>query len=361
MKKSTALTSVVLATVLLLAGTACMKEESSSVSYDEVAAATDYTQVVSKAARIVRAPLREKIEGSGIIQGVEEAVVKTQTSGVVESIGFELGAPVERGQVLMVLDDTVASLSESQVRKQYENSRKDLMAKEQLYERGAISLVQLESARAAAEGLEAQLRQSADALGYANVTSPISGNVAQRDADLVVGTFVEAGRQVARIVDLDRLRIRLGVGQSQLFQVHEGARAVVTIEALSETIEAEGSVVAIGAASDPTTGSWTVLVDFPNPRPEMIRAGISAKVTIFDDHAPLHLLVPNSAMVYRDGETYIYVVEGENARQVAVEVADQYGDLTAVESLDPSVSLEGKQVLVSLLSRIVDGDPVVTE
>ncbi|AEV28638.1 RND family efflux transporter, MFP subunit [Sphaerochaeta pleomorpha str. Grapes] len=351
---------IVLAGLLLL-GISCTKEESSQVSYDEIAAATDYTQVVSKAVEIVRSPLRDRVVGSGTIQAREEAVVKALGSGVIKTIDFTLGMKLEKGQVLLTLDDTIASLSLSQLTKQYENSLKELQANQKLYDRGAISLVQLEGAKANYDGIKAQLQKASDSLGYTKVFTPLAGSVAERNPQLVVGDFLQTGQQIARIVNLDHLRITLAVGQSQLFLVHEGAKAFITIKTPTETIEAEGVVSAISAASNTQTGSWAVLIDFDNPRPELIRAGLSANVTILNEKAPLYNLVPNSAMVYRDNSTFIYLVDGTNAKKIEVQVVDQYGDNTAVESVDPSLDLVGRRVLVSGLTRILDGDPVVTQ
>jgi membrane fusion protein (multidrug efflux system) len=361
MKFSHTCTFLILLSGLALLGVSCSKEESTPVVYDEIAAATDYTQVVSKAVEIRTSALRDRVVGSATIQASEEAIIKTLGGGVIKTIDFNLGTKLEKGQVLLTMDDTIATLGLSQLNKQYENSVKELSAYEKLYERGALSLVQMETAKATVDGLKAQLQKASDSLGYTKVTTPIAGSVAERKEQLVVGDFIQAGQQIARVVNLDHLRLTLAVGQSQLFLVKEGAEALVSIQTPTETIEAIGVVSGISAASNAQTGSWSVLVDFDNPRPELIRAGLSAKVTILNKDAPLYSLVPNSAMVYRENSTFIYVVDGSNARKLEVKVVDQYGDNTAVESLDPDFDLVDRRVLVSGLSRILDGDSVVTQ
>ncbi len=121
---------------------------------------------------------------------------------------------------------------------------------------------------------------------------------------------------------------------------------------------------AISASSDSRTGSWVVYVDFENPpRPDILKAGITANVTIYNADAPLYTVVPpNGAMVNRGGgKQYIFVVEGSNASLREVTVVDQVGDLTAIESKDASSSLVGgERVLVSSLSRLIDGSAIST-
>lgn len=362
MNRKVSIISIVLLLFLPLFFSSCTKniEEKDSIVIDEVSAATDYMQVVSSAVEIQESPLRDRVLASGTIQGLEEVNIKARTSGVIESIDFNLGSKLEKDQVLLALDDTIPLLNVSQLENQYENSLKDLKANKQLYDRGAISLVQLTQTQSSVDGLAAQLEQVNTNLKNTKITTPIAGSVAEK-TNLVVGDFIQAGQQIVRVVDLEHLRITIPVGQNQLFLIKEGASAIITIKTPTEIIEAEGEVSGISASSDSRTGSWMVLVDFTNPKPSIIKAGISAEVIIFNEDAPIYTLVPNSAMVYRNGETSVYMVEGNSAKQVNVKVVDQYGDQSAIESLDEGISLIGKKVLVSALSRILDGTSVVTQ
>ncbi len=362
MNRAVNILSISLILFISLIFSSCTKnvEEKDFLVIDEVSAVTDYTQVVSSAVEIRKAALRDRVLASGTIQGVEEVNIKARTSGVIKSIDFNLGSKLEKGQVLLVLDDTIPSLNVSQLNNQYENSVKELNANKQLYDRGAISLVQLTQTQSNVDGLKAQLEQVKTNLNNTKIITPIAGSVAEK-TNFVVGDLIQAGESIVRVVDLEHLRITVAVGQKQLFLIKEGAPALITINTPTEIIEAQGIVSGISASSDSRTGSWSVLVDFTNPKPSVIKAGISADVIIFNEDAPIYTLVPNSAMVYRDGVTSIYMVDGNSAKQVNVKVIDQYGDQSAIESLDENIDLVGKKVLVSALSRILDGTSVVTQ
>ncbi|MDC7238679.1 MAG: efflux RND transporter periplasmic adaptor subunit [Sphaerochaetaceae bacterium] len=362
MKYTTKILLTILIFIIPIFYSSCTKdvEEQDSIVLDEVAAATDYTQVVSSAVEVKKAPLRDRVLASGTIQGLEEVNIKARTSGVIKSIDFNLGSKLEKDQVLLVMDDTIPLLNVSQLQNQYENSLKELNANKELYQRGAISLVQLTQTQSSVDGLKAQLEQAKTNLKNTKIITPISGSVAEKTS-LVVGDLIQSGQQIVRVVDLEHLRIIVPVGQNQLFLIKEGAPALITINTPTEVIEAQGIVSGISASSDSRTGSWSVLVDFTNPNPSVIKAGISADVIILNEDAPIYTLVPNSAMVYRNGTTSVYMVEGNTAKQVDVKVVDQYGDQSAIESLDENIDLIGKKVLVSALSRILDGTSVVTQ
>ncbi len=360
MAKSVRITVLVLLALSIVFLNSCKKEEPPVAEVEAVSAATDYTQIVSFAVAVEQRALRDKVFGAGTVQGQQEVVVKARTSGEIKSISASLGARLQAGDELVLLDDTVATFSLSQLEKQFENAQKELVVNEQLYNRGAISLSALNQSRSALSGLSAQLENARTSLANTRIITPIQGSIAEL-SKLVVGDLVQAGTQIARIVDLEKLRITLSVGQSQLFLIRNGAKALVTVKTPTEVIEIEGKVAAISASSDSRTGSWVVQVDFENPRQDVLKAGITAEVTIFNDQAPVLTLVPNQAMVFRNNKTYVFVAEGATAKMVEVVIVDQYGDKTAVDPVD-DYDFTGKKVLLSALSRLYDGSRInITE
>lgn len=332
----------------------------SSEWVEAVSGTTDYSQIVSSSVLVEKKPLRAELYASGTVSGQTEAIIKANMMGTIESIDFELGQSVEQGEALVHLNNTVATLSFDQVEKQVENSKNQLAANEKLYERGAISLSQLNASKSALSGLEAQLKRAKESLSDATIVSPIKGRVAEKDASLVIGDSVRLSQIIARVIDVEKLRITLSVGQSQVFLIKEGYEATVTIATPQKTYKIDGVVKAISAGSDARTGSWTVLVDFDNPDPSVIRAGVSAEVSIINKDAPSYLIIPNAAMVYRNNKTYVYRVENSSASLLEVTIVDTYGDNTAVVTTNPDEVLENEKVLVSGLNSVKDGDSVVT-
>lgn len=340
--------------------TASAASDTSWNDSDAVTGATDYAPLVSSAVPVEQAALRSRIYGSGIISGQQEAAVRAKTAGDIKKISFELGDEISEGQVLLTLDNTIAELNVLQLEQQYETAKADLASKEETYERGALSASQLTQARASLNGLEAQLAQAREALRNTRITSPIKGSVAQKSPDLVIGDQVQPGQQLARVVDLENLRIRLSLGQDQILLVREGYEAEIRIDTPKRVFTAKGVVKAISAGSDTRTGSWTVLVDFPNPAPEILKAGMSAEVIIINRDAEMYTVVPGASLVYRNGKTYVFIVEDETVRIVEIEIIDRYGNLTAVEPLESDLNLLDYSVLVSGLSRVQSGDAAVS-
>ena len=319
---------------------------------DTVSQATDYTALIAGAVPVQEIALRNRIQGFGTVQGKQEAVLRAKFSGTINSIQFELGDELVEGQTVATLDNTVVSLNVSQLERQYKTAVADVASKELLYNRGSLPLIQLSQAKAALDGITAQLTQAQQSVKDTEIKSPITGRVSEKSRDLVIGDLLTAGQQIGRVIDLSQLQIRLSLGQEQLFLMRTGLEATILIETPSGSIETTGVVSAISAGSDSRTGSWTALIDFPNPDMQNIRSGISAEVIIMNPDMPPVLTVPEGALVLRNAQTSIFVVDGDAVKKVPIEILDRYGDIIAVKSLDPGMSLKGKSVLISGLSRL---------
>ena len=336
----------------------CSEEEVVVEDLDAGAAATDLSALIPDAVPVRQEALRDRIVGNGVIQGQREAILRSRTGRIIRSISFELGGSLEEGAVLLTLDDAIASLTLRQLEQQYQINLADLRSKEDLYSRGSLALNQLTQARATVNGLEAQLVQARDAVANTRITTPIQGQIAEKSAGLVLGDQLQAGAQIGRIVDLSALRVSVALGQSQVFLVREGLPAEIRVPTPTGDIVTQGVVHAVSAGSDRRTGSWTALIDFPNPAPDLIRAGLSAQVSIVNADAPKSIVVPDSALVFREGRTAIYLVEENTPVLVQVRLVDQQGERTAIEPVDPSIVLLGKRVLVSGLNQpgVVSGE-----
>ncbi len=327
---------------------------------DDVSRATEFAPFVASTVRPHEAVLRDRITGSGTVAGRQEAVIRAKTGGTVTEIAFELGDTLQQGEVLLRLDDTVSRLNVVQLERQFASSAADLETRRRQFNQGAISRTQLDQAEANHAGIESQLSQAREALEAARITAPISGGIAEKRSNLVIGDQIQPGEQIARIIDLRELRISLPVGQNQIFLIAPGNRSEITVTAAGRQYTAEGRVAAVSAGSDQRTGSWEVLVDFPNPAPEVMRSGVSANVTIFREDVPVQTVVPAEAVVEREGTPGVFLLRGEHARWTAVEVLDRHGDFSAVAPAESGIDLLDEEVITSGLTRMQDGDRVVT-
>ena len=195
----------------------------------------------------------------------------------------------------------------------------------------------------------AQLAEAKKRLSDCQLRAPISGFIGMRQID--VGVTIAPGVPVFSVVDLDPVKVRVGIPEAEVGKVREGSRAEVSIPSLDEQ-QFEGRIEAIAAASDPASRTYVSKIVVPNPT-HQLRAGMVSEARLFGDAQMNAITVPGSAIV-RDarGVTQVYVLAPGQNRVYGrrVEVGSMIGNEVEIHS-----GLTGNEQIV------VDGQQNVRE
>ncbi len=301
-----------------------------------------------------RGRLVADIVASGLVSASREVSLVAETQGVVQTATFELGEPVEAGQVLITFDPRIQELTAEEARQAVSSADLTVVTTERLVTAGNASAAQLTQARGALAGARARLAQAEKALADRTIRSPFSGLVAAKSPSVEPGNFVNAGIVVARIIDASRMEVRLSVGEREIPYLRVGGAAFVSVPAAGET-EIQGEIAAIAAGSDPQTGSFPVIVRWEQPPDTPVRAGLSARVRIPPVGAAERLVVPAGAVVARGNERILFVATADGiAESRAITVGERQGERVALLSGVEA----GEQVIVSGLRTLTNGDRV---
>jgi multidrug efflux pump subunit AcrA (membrane-fusion protein) len=195
----------------------------------------------------------------------------------------------------------------------------------------------------------AQLAEARKRLADCQLRAPISGFIGMRQVD--VGVTVAPGVPVISVVDLDPVKVKVGIPESQVGKVRVGARAVVSIPSLNGQ-QFEGRVEAISAASDPASRTYVSKIVVRNPS-HVLRAGMVSEARLIGDTQVNAITLPGSAIV-RDarGVSLVYVLAPSQNRVYGrrVEVGSMIGNEVEIRS-----GLTGSEQIV------VDGQNYVRE
>jgi len=209
-----------------------------------------------------------------------------------------------------------------------------------------------DSASAQFRAATAQMHEAQKRLADTRLLAPISGFVGMRRID--VGDTVGAGTPVIAVLDLNPVKVRLGVPEAEIGKVHEGARATVTIPSLDNR-QFEGKVEVVGVAAEPSSRTYTVKVVVPNPE-HVLRAGLVSQARIFGSATVNVLTVPGDAIL-RDaqGVVHVYIYDASRNRVYLrrVEVGAPVGSEVEIRAgLDA-----GEQVVVAGQQNVREGSP----
>lgn len=344
----TAVAASILTPITLLAASACARADASATR-DAASAAVPV--VAHAATPTIRA---WSTTASGIVQANTTVDVAFQVPGKVVSVGPDEGQVVRAGQPLATLDATEYRLAVEQASALADRAARDRDRNRPLLASGAIAPADMDH-------LESGARQSAAAADIAKkrladtrLDAPISGIIARRAIE--VGATVAPGQPALTIVDLDPVRVRVGVPEADVGHIATGAAATVRIPALDTTFA--GRVSLIGVSADPSTRSYTVEISVPNPA-RRLRAGMVAEATIQTRETRSTLMVPASAVLHDGGvtsATLVYVLDGNGARVHSRRVVT---GMARGDSLEITSGIAaGDQVVIGGQQRLRDGASV---
>lgn len=228
---------------------------------------------------------------SGVAQAGTEVEASFRVSGVVDTVGVQVGRRVRRGEVLVRLDATdyviqqrQAEAAVAQAQAQLRNAEATYERTQQLYASEGASQSDLDAARAQYASAQAQVRSAAAQLqgaqrqvGYTRLAAPVAGAVAEVGVE--VGEQVAPGRTAVVLVGgPGRPEVQVAVPEGLIGRVQVGTDARVRFSALGGTaydaVVAEAGVAATrGSTTFPATLRLT-------EDAAAVRPGMAAEVTL---------------------------------------------------------------------------------
>jgi RND family efflux transporter MFP subunit len=309
-----------------------------------------------------RETLAIALQANGNVSAWQEASVGAEVNGLrLAAVNVNVGDAVKKGQVLATFttdtaraDSLQSKASVVQAEAGYLNAKADADRARSIQDSGALSASQIAQyvtqekvAKAQWEASKALLSATEIRFGNTTVKSPDDGLISARGA--TVGAVVGAGQELFRLIRQSRMEWRAEVTASEVGRIRVGQKARVT---LATGIELNGKVRAIAPSANEQTRNILVYVDLP--RHNDLKAGTFAR-GVFAIGQSEALTAPTPAIVVRDGNNFVFVVDAENkaaARQV--QTGRRVGDrVEIVEGLQA-----GERVAVQGAGFLNDGDLV---
>ena len=279
---------------------------------------------------VQRQDVRVTASAIGTINAANIAMVRTQVSGVLQSLNFREGQQVKAGQWLAQIDPRAFQAQVSQAQgalardqAQLDNARADLVRYQDLFGKDGISKQQLDTQRALVHQLEGTVQADHGAvdaaqlqLTYARVVAPISGRAGLKQADL--GNIVQTSdtNGIVSIAQTQPAALTFAVPAGVLPQItaklgnHETLR-VVALDKSSGKPLAQGRVSSIDNAIDSSTDTIKIKALFPN-KDDALFPNQTVSVVLQLDTQKDALTVPQAAVLRGAQGFYVYVVNADN-------------------------------------------------
>ena len=314
-------------------------------------------------------PLTETVNAVGTVSAMRDVNVSSETAGRVTKVLFNLGDFVHAGDVLVLVDDELKAASLDQAKAQalasetnYLKAQHDYARAETLYQSHDIPDVEhegyrlsLHAADAQRKGSQAGLRVAARQFADTRIKSPIDGVVASKRIE--VGEMVAPGKEIANVVDIAKVKVKIGIAEEDIARVSRHQRAVLHIDSRPDMIIA-GTVIAVGSKTESATGhTYPIEVVVSNTKANDLKVGMFARVEIETQAVTKALTIPREALVGSDAEPRVFVVENSVARIRPVKLG-----LRSANKYQVAEGLKEGEVIISFGQKeIKDGTAVLVK
>jgi len=238
--------------------------------------------------------------------------LSAETDGRVESVVAARGANVERGEIIVRLDerDRTARLAQAKamVRQREVEYEGRLKLKSQSY----VSEAQLQAAVALLETARAELIRAKLDLEYMNIRAPFGGALQSRVVE--VGDFVKVGDPIAVFVDNRTVIVSASLSEFDARYVEVGDRAEARL-ATGETVQ--GKIRYVAPVADEATRTFTVELEVDNAD-GALRVGGSAELRIPAEEVLAHRISPSLLTLDDAGNVGVKIINDDGLVEFVV-------------------------------------------
>ena len=264
---------------------------------------------------IERRDIALTVEATGTVEPINLVEVKSKASGQILRMPVEIGSVVKPGDLLVQIDavdvqnqfeQARAALNAAQARAQVaaaERRRSDDLFKEQVVTatENESKILDDANAKSALVAAETNLEIARTRLADATVRAPVAGTVLEKP--VAVGTVISSatssvsgGTTILKMADLNRVRVRTLVSESDIGQVRQGQVATVIVDAYPQrTFEGVVEKIEPQALVQQSVTMFPVLISLSNEG-SLLLPGMNGEVTMTVDRRSNVLAVPVDAI-----------------------------------------------------------------
>lgn len=318
--------------------------DSPATQLDDIA--TDRVDVEAIAAEL--RPLARQINAVGSLRARDSVLLRAETNGRITHIDFNQGLPVQKGQLLIRLDDSVvaAQLQEAKAKLSLANSQ--FRRSQELSQQGFISSQARDETASQLQVAQASVALAQAQLDKTSIRAPFDGVVGLKN--ISVGDYLSPGAELVAIEAVDPLDVDFRIPEQYLAEISVGLPIDVRLDAFpGQTYR--GEVGAISPVVDATGRSLLLRAQVPNSSLNL-RPGLFARVTL-ELGADDVVMVPESAITPSGSAQYVFKVVNNVVQRVEVSVGlrrDGWVEVVGVE--------QGEQIVVLGTQKVAEGTAV---
>lgn len=281
--------------------------------------------------KVTLRPWQPEIHAVGSLSPVQGVTISAELSGIVREIGFENGATVNKGDLLVRLDTDLENAQLRSAEAQAELAKLDMERAKRLRADKTIAQAELDTADSRHKQMAAAVEALRATIAKKTIVAPFSGRAGIRKVNL--GQFVEAGNGIVSLQSVDPIYADFHLPQQRLADLRPDLDVILQTDAFQGRTFA-GRLSAINTEVDEATRNIRLQATIPNPD-GLLRAGMFIRIAVLLPDKKDLLTIPATAVLYAPYGNSVYALEdapggGKVARQRFVRLGPTLGDFVAV-------------------------------
>ena len=290
---------------------------------------------------------------SGFSEASRIVIIKSQVEGKVSSKTFEKGKFYKAGSQLVLVDpeDKIAKLKEMEAL--LNQRKKEYEVAEKLFEKGFRSEVKLSESRTNFENALALFEKSQVELNNTKILTPFDSTI--EDSYVELGDYVKKGDNIAKIVDLDPIFIKINVTENEIGNLRLNQKTLIKISDKSY----KGHINYISKTSDPLTRNFKVEIQINNANKKII-SGLSSEVIISLSEEDAYLIPSSLISLDNQGKIGVKVVKEKKVSFLTVDIISDTGNGYWINS-NSNKNLEDYMLITQGHEYVTEGENVIIE
>ena len=274
----------------------------------------------------------------GNLDPVQGADIANQVAGNVTAINFDSGQEVEKGQLLVQLDDSNERAQLQGFEAQEKLAELNAQRAHDIFAKHLISQADVDTADANLRQAQANVANTEADIAKKAIRAPFAGHAGIRNVNL--GQYLPSGTVLVTLQDLGHVYATFTLPEQSLPSLAKGQKLEVTVDAYPDH-KFEGQIDAIDSKVDPASHTVRVQGIIANPK-HLLRAGMFANVTVSAGKPAQLVTVPKASVTYSlYGDSVFLVTPSKDqkddkgqpqlvANEVFVKLGEDHGSRVAV-------------------------------
>lgn len=289
------------------------------------------------------------VEALGTAKANESVLLTAQNTDLVQSIEFDDGQLVEKGQLLLTLNNRQEKARVHELEINLQEAKRQLKRITDLARGNAASQQLLDEQQAKVKSLSAQKEVVEAQLAELELRAPFSGKLGIRQVSL--GALVKPGDVITTLDDLQVVKVDFSIAEVHLPSIALGQLINATSIAYPGEVF-KGKIDSVDSRIDPLTRAVQVRAIIDNEDAKL-RPGMLLQI-LLQKQVINTLVVPEGALIPIEDKQFVFVIVDDKASKREVQVGRRKPGVAQILS---GLKI-GDQVVVEGTLRLQDGSAV---